>query len=102
MFKTLRVVVGVTILVGTAAGGALFALQNTTAVPLDLLFIHLPERSMAVWLLAFFMSGALLGLLASSYLIVRTKTRLASASRQIKRLSLELDRLRKVGFSESE
>jgi putative membrane protein len=102
MFKTLRVLAGVTILIGTAAGGALFALQNTAAVPLDLLFIQLPERSVAVWLLAFFMAGAFLGLLTSSYLIVRAKTRLASTKRQIKRLSLELDRLRKVGFSESE
>lgn len=102
MLRTLRVLMGAVVLACTVAGGALFALQNTSAVPLDLLFIQLPERTMAVWLMAFFVMGAFLGLAAGSYLVLRTRARLASATRKIKRLSVEIDRLRKVGFSESE
>lgn len=102
MLKALRVLAGTLVLGCTVAGGALFALQNASAVPLDLLFIQLPERTLAVWLIAFFMVGALLGLAAGSYLLIRARARLASATRKIKRLSLEIDRLRKMGFSESE
>ena len=102
MFRALRVLTGALALACTVTGGALFALQNTSAVPLDLLFIQLPERTMAVWLIAFFVAGALMGLMAGTYLLLKARAQVASASRKIKRLSLEIDRLRKVGFAESE
>jgi len=102
MFKALRLVAGTLMTVCTVAGGALFALQNTSLVPLDLLFIQLPERTMAVWLVAFFVAGALLGLVSGAYLIIKMRACLVSATRKIKRLSLEIERLRKVGFADSE
>lgn len=37
--------------------GGLFALQNTQAVPLDLLLFQLPEQSIAIWLLLALGSG---------------------------------------------
>ena len=100
--RIIRTLTTVIVLVVTLMAGALFALQNTTPVPLDLLLVQLPERTMAVWLLLALVIGVLLGLVAGSLMLLRQRGQLASLRRQKQRLAVEVDRLRKVGLTESE
>ena len=67
--------------------GALFAVQNDNAVPLDLLVVSLPERSIALWVLLAFAAGGLLGLLTSLGIILRLRTRLLAANRKLAKLA---------------
>ncbi len=98
----LRTLLSATILFGTVAVGGLFALQNTTPVPLDLLVLQLPERTISLWLLLALALGVILGLLSGLVVILSLRARLAAATRQRDRLTLEVDRLRKVGLSNGE
>lgn len=66
--------------------GALFAVQNTTAVPLDLLVVYLPERSVALWVLLAFAIGGVIGMLTSIGLVLRLRTALLRANRQLARV----------------
>lgn len=66
--------------------GALFAVQNEATVPLDLLVIALPERSIALWVLLAFAVGGVLGLLTSLGIILRQRTALAAANRKLAKL----------------
>ena len=63
--------------------GALFAVQNEAAVPLDLLVVYLPERSVALWVLLAFAAGGIAGLLTSLGIILRLRTALAVANRKL-------------------
>ncbi len=71
------------IAVAMLALGALFAVQNEAAVPLDLLVVYLPERSVALWVLLAFAVGGVAGLLASLGIILRQRSALASAHRKL-------------------
>jgi uncharacterized membrane protein YciS (DUF1049 family) len=65
--------------------GAFFAVQNQTAVPLDLLVISFAERSVALWVLLAFAVGGVLGLLTSLGIILRLRTQLLTARRKLSR-----------------
>ncbi len=65
--------------------GALFAVQNEAAVPLDLLVIYLPERSVALWVLLALALGGVLGMLTSLTIILRLRASLAVARRRLAR-----------------
>ncbi len=66
--------------------GALFAAQNTAAVPLDLLVVYLPERSVALWVLLAFAIGGVIGMLTNIGLVLRLRTALLKSNRQLARL----------------
>ena len=65
--------------------GALFAVQNEATVPLDLLVVLLPERSVALWVLLAFALGGGTGLLTSLGIILRQRTALAAANRRVEK-----------------
>lgn len=71
------------IILGVLVLGALFAVQNTAVVPLDLLVIYLPERSVALWVLLAFSIGGVVGMLTSIGLVLRLRTALLRANRQL-------------------
>lgn len=98
----LRSLLIILILLATIAAGALFALQNTTPVALDLLLIQLPERTLALWVLLALALGIVLGLLSGGLLLLTLKARLRVIQRQADKLALEVDRLRRVGLADSE
>lgn len=77
-----------------AGVGVLFALQNAEPVPLDVLVMTLPPRSLALWVLGALAIGGLSGVLLSSFAVLRLRTRLIAARRQIARAQTEIDRLR--------
>ena len=74
------------LLAGTLVLGALFAVQNTAQVPLDLLVIYLPERSIALWVLLAFAIGGVVGMLTNIGLVWRLRAALLKANRRLSRL----------------
>ena len=89
--------------VGTAIFlGALFTLQNTDPVSLDLLIVQFSERAVALWLLLFFATGCLVGLLGGVWVTVRQRARFGRLRRQHTKLELEVDRLRRLGLGEND
>jgi putative membrane protein len=84
--------------VAMAGVGVLFALQNAQPVPLDILVMTLPPRSLALWVLGALAIGGILGLLLSSLAVLRLRARLLSARRQIASAQTDLDRLRSKGL----
>lgn len=100
--KFLRTLLTVLTVVAMAAIGVLFALQNETLVPLDLLVYRFEPRSLALWVLAALAIGGALGMLISSVLMVRQRAALAAANRQLGRARQEIDKLRTAGLTEGE
>jgi len=91
------------LIVGTAILlGALFTLQNTHPVSLDLLIVQFSERAVALWLLLFFATGCLVGLLGGVWVTVRQRARFGRLRRQHTKLELEVDRLRRLGLGEND
>ena len=43
--------------IAAVAIGALFSLQNTQSVPLDLIVVHLPPQPIAIWILLALAAG---------------------------------------------
>ena len=92
--KLLRNLLTVMIVLATLVAGVLFALQNTTPVPLDLLVYTFGPQSIALWILVAFALGGLLGMLVSAAILVRTRASLGSCRRQLDRSLAELSKMR--------
>lgn len=92
--KFMRKIITVLIVLATLAVGMLFALQNKTPVPLDLLVYTLEPRSVALWVLLAFAVGGLLGMLACSAIVLRQRASLGSARRRLDKSRAEVGRLR--------
>ncbi len=98
----LRVLLSLLIIGAAVVLGALFTLQNTAPVPLDLLVVQLSERAVALWVLLFFAAGCVVGLLGGAVVNLKQRAGNARLRRQHKKLELEVDRLRRFGLSESD
>ncbi len=72
--------------------GVLFSVQNTATVPLDLLVIALPERSIALWVLLAFTLGGLVGMLTSVGVVWKLRASLLRANRQLRKQEKHLAR----------
>ncbi len=92
--KTFRKLLTLVIVLATIAVGVLFALQNKVPVPLDLLVYTFSPKSLALWILASLALGGLLGMLASSAIVLRLRTSLASANRKLTKANTEMSKLR--------
>ena len=92
--KLLRKLLTALIVLVTLVVGVLFALQNTTPVPLDLLVYTFGPQSIALWILVAFVLGGLLGMIASGAILVRMRASLGSCRRQLDRTLAELNKLR--------
>jgi uncharacterized integral membrane protein len=97
--RLVRTLLGGMMLLATVTTGALFSLQNATPISLDLLVIQLSPRPASVWLLGMLAIGALLGLLASSVLALQQRALLARQRREVSRLQIEVDQLRRAGVT---
>lgn len=67
----------------------LFTVHNETPVSVDLVFMTLPEASLAVWLTIVFVLGAVIGVLISSSTILVLRTRLKRAEKKLAREKAE-------------
>ena len=70
--------------------GAAFAWHNTDKVSIDLLLIQLPEASLSLWLIAFFVIGGICGTILSSLTILSLKTKLNLSRRKVVAVNKEL------------
>ena len=98
----LKKLIGLILALAMAALGVLFALQNPDPVPLDILVMTLEPRCLALRVLAALARGGVLGLVLSSQTLLRLRTRLIAARRQIANAQSELDRLRANGLATRE
>jgi uncharacterized membrane protein YciS (DUF1049 family) len=92
--KFLRKLLTVVVILAAVSVGMLFALQNKTPVPLDVLVYTFEPRSLALWVLAAFAIGGILGMLACSAIMLRQRASLGSARRQLARSRAEVGELR--------
>jgi putative membrane protein len=74
---------GLTLLlaIGAVTVGALFSLQNTQPVPLDLMVLQLAPQPVAIWILLALALGVMIGLLAGAWLSLRR----AATNRQLRK-----------------
>jgi putative membrane protein len=98
----LRKLLTILVVLATVVVGVLFALQNTTLVPLDLLVYTFDPKSLALWVLAAFAAGGVLGMLTASGIILRLRTTLRMANKRTAKVMSELDTLRASGSKSSE
>jgi putative membrane protein len=92
--KLLRNLLTVLVVLATLGLGVLFALQNKLPVSLDLLVYTFEPQSLAVWVLVAFALGGMLGMMVSSFILVRTRASLASCKRQLDKGREEVSQLR--------
>ena len=90
----LRKLLGLALALAMAALGVLFALQNADPVPLDVLVMTLPPRSLALWVLGALALGGVLGVLLSSIAVLRLRARLLATRRQMASAQSELERIK--------
>ena len=95
----LRKLLTLLVILATVAVGVLFALQNTVPVPLDLLVYTFAEKSLALWVLAAFAAGGLVGMLTAMGIVVSLRTALRGANKKATKANLELDKLRNAGLT---
>ena len=95
--KLLRKLLTVIVILAMVAVGVLFALQNKAPVALDLLVYTFEPQSLALWILTAFAAGGVLGMLASSGILLRMRASLGSSRRQLDRTSAQLNKLRDQG-----
>ena len=81
-------------LVVILAYGALFAVENDTPVPLDLLVMKLPELRLSLWLIAAFIVGGVSGLLISALKLIQSKGQYQLVCRKLAKAEKELNQLR--------
>ena len=98
----LRKLLTIFVVLATVVVGVLFALQNTTLVPLDLLVYPFDPKSLALWVLAAFAAGGVLGMLTASGIILRLRTTVRMANKRTAKVMSELDTLRASGSKSSE
>jgi uncharacterized membrane protein YciS (DUF1049 family) len=97
--KIVRRLLVIAILFSMAGIGMFFAMANDAAVPLNLLFLILEPRSLALWMLISFALGGVVGMLVSSAIMVRLRASLALSKRQLQRTQSELDGIREGSAS---
>ena len=92
--KLLRNILTVLFLLAMIFVGVLFAQANKMPVPLDLLVYTFEPKTLALWVLGAFALGGALGMLASSFILVRTRVSLGSSKRQLDKARTEVSQLR--------
>ena len=69
------------LILAVAMVGAFFALENSQSLGVNFIFINGPTMSAGVWLLVFFASGAFLGMLAISVMVLSYRRKLTKVSK---------------------
>ena len=82
--------------------GIWFTLRNQAQVPLDLLFIQLPDNSLALWLILSLIAGALVGLILLLPWLTSCKAHSLKLERQLKQQQKELHQLRTLSLKSPE
>lgn len=73
--------------------GVLFTIHNTDKVSIDLIWLQLPEASLSLWLIGFFVAGTLLGMILTSTRSLMLSARLSRTNRKQRKTEEQLKRL---------
>ena len=76
--------------------GVLFAIRNTAKVSIDLIWIELPEASLSLWLIGFFVIGIAMGVVLTSARSMLLAARLSRTSRKQRKAEEQLKRLQQA------
>ena len=68
--------------VAIALVGAMFAMENSQQFSVDFVLFNSPETSLGLWLILFLAAGTLMGLFASSLIIMSYRRKLARATKK--------------------
>ncbi|MBM6551730.1 LapA family protein [Marinomonas ostreistagni] len=79
--------------------GIFFAIRNGQVMTLDLVLWQGPELSIALYMILSFAVGAVLTLIASSLLLLRSDRCVRKQRKQLERQQSEIDNLRKASLS---
>lgn len=74
--------------------GILLTVNNQQLVSVDLVFVTLPEASLARWLILSFMLGAIFSFLLGVVAIFALRTQLRQSRHRVRTTERELDKLR--------
>ena len=66
--------------------GAMFAFHNNQLLAVDFIYFTGPQISLGLWLIAFLILGALLGIAVSSLLLGSYRRKLSRANRETKKI----------------
>ncbi len=99
MMRWIRRVLVVVLLLLVLIFGLLVSLQNAQSVPLDLLIFQLQARPIAVWLLATFALGGVLGLLVGSVALLRSQASRYRLRRRLENCEKALSELKSTPIS---
>lgn len=94
-----RRIVTVVVVLAAVALGVLFALRNSSVIPVDFLAFT-ASASTAAWLVGAFVVGGLLGLSLNVGLFLRMKRGERRAVKQLRQRDRELDKLRSATAGE--
>lgn len=73
--------------------GVLFTIRNTAKVSIDMIWLELPEASISIWLIGFFVAGALFGVLMTSTRSLLLSARLGQVNRKQRKTEAQLQQL---------
>lgn len=90
----LKKILFLVVLIAIVVYGALFAVENDTPVPLDLLLVKLPELRLSLWLVAAFIVGGLSGLIICALKLLQSKGQYQLLCRKLAKAEKELNQLR--------
>ena len=74
--------------------GALFTVENDTAVPLDLLLVELPAVRLSLWVVAAFIVGGLTGLTIAGVKLLQSRGQYQLVCRKLAKAEKELNQLK--------
>lgn len=97
--RVLKTLVAIVVALFLIVVGVLLTVNNQQLVAIDLVFVQIPEASLARWLIASFLVGAVLSLIFTSLAVVAMKSRLRRTRKQLDRSSRELDKLRTLNLN---
>lgn len=92
--KKLRTLLTVIVVLAMLVVSVWFSVLNMAPVPLDLLGYTLAPRSLALWVLGAFALGGVLGMVVSSFILVRTRASLSACRKQLDRARDDVSKLR--------
>lgn len=90
----LKKILFVLFLLALVVFGSVFAIENDAKVPLDLLFMQLPELRVSVWLVLSFIVGGVAGLVVCGLKLLKLQTQYQGVCRKLAKTEKELTQLK--------
>ena len=91
--RTIKLILTLVIGLAVLLIGVLFTIHNTDKVSIDLIWFKLPEASLSLWLIGFFVAGTLMGIILTSTRSLLLRARLSALHRKQRQAEEKLRRI---------